>query len=335
MLSSSVIFLVLTSLLGAGSVGGLLLAALYPRVRSGAALDRQLELISATGTLASPRGGTTDDSRRKRAVEVTLREAEEKLKFKAEKRFKPSLLVRMRQGKISWSRKTYYLVCVATGIVVFFLILITAGLGALAAVGFGISGGLLLPHWYVNIKRNRRFKRFSAEFPNAVDVIVRGIKSGLPLGDCLKIIAAETQEPVKGEFKTLIEDHTLGMPWDEAVQRLPDRMPLSEASFFAIVIAIQSRTGGSLSEALGNLSKVLRERKKMEGKIKAMSGEAKASAGIIGALPVVVAGLLFLTSPDYVALDFTTLTGRLIMVACGVLMLSGTLMMRKMINFDF
>jgi len=122
----------------------------------------------------------------------------------------------------------------------------------------------------------------------------------------------------------------LGMPLDDAVQRLPDRIPLSEASFFAIVIAIQSRTGGSLSEALGNLSRVLRERKKMEAKIKAMSGEAKASAGIIGALPVVVAGLLYATSPEYIGLLFTTQTGHIVMAACGLLMLGGTLMMRKM-----
>ncbi len=331
---SSVIFLSLIFLLGAGSVGGLLLVALYPRVKAGAALDRQLELISATGTVATLRGGATDESRRKRAVEVTLREAEEKLKFKAGKRAKPSLLVRMRQANISWSRKTYYLVCVAAGIAVFLLILGT-GLGALPAVGFGTSAGLLLPHWYVKITRNRRFKRFTAEFPNAIDVIVRGIKTGLPVGDCLKIIAAETQDPLKGEFKILNEDHSLGMPLDEAVQRLPDRIPLSEARFFAIVIAIQNRTGGSLSEALGNLSKVLRERKKMEAKIKALSGEAKASALIIGALPVVVIGLLYATSPAYIALLFTTQIGRVVLAACGVLMLGGTLMMRKMINFDF
>jgi tight adherence protein B len=332
---SSGIFLALTFLLGAASVGGLLMVALYPWVTAGAALDRQMELISATGTAGTLRGGATDESRRKRAVEATLSEAEEKLKFKAQKRVKPSLLVRMRQGNISWSKRTYYLVCVATGIAAFLLILSTAGLGALPAVGFGISAGLLLPHWYVKIARNRRFKRFSAEFPNAVDVIVRGIKTGLPLGDCLKIIAAETQEPVKGEFKILIEDHALGMPLDEAVERLPDRIPLTEANFFAIVIAIQSRTGGNLSEALGNLSRVLRERKKLAGKIQAMSGEAKASALIIAMLPVAVVGLLFATTPDYIALIFTTLTGRIVLAACGLLMLSGTLMMRKIINFDF
>ena len=314
---SSVIFLPLIFLLGACSVGGLLLAALYPRLKAGAALDRRLVSISTT-----------------RTVEVTLREAAEKVKFKAKSRAKPSLLVRMRQGNLSWSTRTYYLVCVATGIVAFLLILSTSGLGAFAAVGFGTSAGLLLPHLYVKIRRDRRFKRFSAEFPNALDVIVRGIKAGLPLVDCLKIIAAETQDPVKGEFKVLIEDQTLGMPLADAVQRLPDRIPLTEASFFAIVVAIQSRTGGSMSEALGNLSKVLRERKKMKGKIKAMSGEAKASALIIGILPVVVIGLLYVTSPKYIALLFTTQTGHIVLVACGLLMAGGTLVMRKMINFD-
>ena len=331
---SSVMFFSLIFLLGACSVGGLLLAALYPRVKVGAALDRRLKFISATGTVATLRGGATDDGHRKRTVEVTLREAEEMLKFKGKKHAKPPLLVRMRQGNLSWSRTTYYMICVATGVAAFLLILSTTEFGALPALGFGTAGGLLLPNWYVRIRRNRRFRRFSAEFPNAIDLIVRGIKAGLPLVDCLKIIATEAQDPVKGEFKVLIEDQTLGMPLDEAVKRLPDRIPLTEASFFAIVIAIQSRTGGGLSEALGNLSMVLRERKKMKAKIKAMSGEAKASALIIGALPVVVVGLLYLTSPNYIALLFTTETGRVVLAACGILMLSGTLVMRKMINFD-
>jgi tight adherence protein B len=331
---TSALVLPLTFVLAAGSVGGVLLALLYPRLKSDSSLDRQLDVIAATGTLAGVRPGAADDGRRKR-TEVTLREAEERLKFKAEKRFKPSLLVRMRQGDISWSRRTYYLVCGGVGIVAFLLMLSIAGLGTLPAVGFGVAAGLLGPHWYVKMARNRRFKRFAAEFPNAIDVIVRGIKAGLPLADCLKIIAAETQEPVKGEFQTMVEDNTLGMPLDEAVQRLPDRMPLAEASFFAIVIAIQTRTGGSLAEALGNLSKVLRDRKKMEAKIKAMSGEAKASAMIIGLLPVFVVGMLYLTSPGYIALIFTTTTGRAVLAGCGLLMLCGTMMMKKMINFDF
>jgi tight adherence protein B len=329
---SPVILIPLTFVLAAGSVGGLLLAALYPRVKTGNALDRQLELIAGTGT-APVRAGN-EDGRRKREVEAALREAEQKSKLRKD-RSKPPLLVRMRQGNIGWSTRTYYLISVATGFVAFLFFLIVTGLGALVALGFGIAAGLLLPHWYVKFRRKRRLKRFSAEFPNAIDIIVRGIKAGLPLGDCLKVIATETQDPVNGEFKTLVEDTTLGLPVDEAVQRLPDRIPLVEASLFAIVIAIQSRTGGNLSEALGNLSRVLRDRKKMEGKIKAMSGEAKASAMIIAILPLAVVVVLYFSSPEYVALLFTTQIGKVVLVACGLMMLSGTLTMRKMINFDF
>ncbi|WEJ11993.1 type II secretion system F family protein (plasmid) [Sinorhizobium sp. M103] len=153
--------------------------------------------------------------------------------------------------------------------------------------------------------------------------------------DCLRVIATEAQEPVKGEFLAIVQDQTLGIPVDEAVKRMSERMPLAEANFFAIVVAIQSRTGGSLSEALGNLSKVLRERKKMKAKIKAMSAEAKSSAGIIGALPFVVAGAVYFTSPDYMTLLFTTTIGKIVLVCCGLWMGIGILVMRKMINFDF
>jgi tight adherence protein B len=331
---SPAIFALLIFVLGTCSVGGLMLAALYPRLATGTKLDRRIALISAAGETAILQRSADDEHNRKRTVEDTLREAEEKLSAKSKRSTKASLLIRMQQAQLSWSKNTYYLVCVASGVAVSLFMLTATGLGMLPGIGFGISGGLLLPNLYVRFRRNRRFKRFVAEFPDAVDVIVRGVKVGLPLVDCLKIIATETREPVKGEFKLVIEDQTLGMPLEEAVQRLPERIPLSEASFFAIVIAIQSRTGGSLSEALGNLSKVLRERKKMKAKIKSMSAEAKASGGIIGALPVLVAALVYLTSPQYIALLFTTLTGNLVLAACAVWMLIGTMVMRKMINFD-
>lgn len=330
---SPVVFAILVFLLGTLSVGGLLVAVLNPRVAARSPLDRRLALISVKAATSSKRDAP-DESSRKRSVEETLREADAKLRAKVKRSAKPSLLVRMRQAELRWNKTTYYLICVVTGAAVFLLILAGMGLSLLPSVGFGLAAGLLLPHLYVSFKRNRRFKRFTAEFPNAVDVIVRGVKAGLPLVDCLKIIAAEAQQPVKGEFRTLIEDQTLGMPLEEAVQRLHDRIPLPEASFFAIVIAIQSRTGGSLSEALGNLSKVLRERKKMRAKIKAMSSEAKASGGIIGSLPVIVGGLVYLTSPDYISLLFTTHTGNVVLVASALWMLMGILVMKKMINFN-
>ena len=197
------------------------------------------------------------------------------------------------------------------------------------AAGFGV------PRWLLAFLKKRREAKFLHGFPDAVDVIVRGIKAGLPLLDCLKIIANEAPEPVKGEFRTIVETQTIGMPIGEACAKLYERIPLPEANFFGIVIAIQQKAGGNLSEALGNLSRVLRDRKRMKAKIQAMSMEAKASAAIIGALPIVVMLLVWLTSPGYIDLLWTHPTGRLMLAASGVWMTIGVMVMRKMINFDF
>jgi tight adherence protein B len=241
----------------------------------------------------------------------------------------------MRQAGLPWSRYTYWVISVLVGLLTYLVTLSLAQIGLLPALGFGMTAGLLLPHLYVSHRRISRFNRFGLEFPNALDIIVRGVTAGLPLVDCLKIVATEAQEPVATEFRGIIHDQTMGVPLDEAVERLAKRIPLSEASFFAIVIAIQSRTGGSLSEALGNLSKVLRDRKNLKGKVTALSAEAKSSAGIIGAMPLVVALILYFTAPDYVMLLFTTTTGKIVVGGSVLWMLVGTLMMRKMINFDF
>jgi tight adherence protein B len=317
------------------SVGGILTAALYPRLAGGTKSDKRLEAIAESKRKAAADRLAGEESRRKRSVEETLREIEEAQKAKARRSHKPTLIVRMRQAGLNWSKKSYFLVCFAAGLVTFAAMLLAVGFGPLPAAGFAISGGVLLPHFYVNHMRKRRLGQFTEEFPNAVDVIVRGVKAGLPLIDCLKVIAAEAQEPVCSEFQTIVEDQTLGMPLAEAVTRLPERIPLPEANFFAIVIAIQSRTGGSLSEALGNLSKVLRDRKKMSAKIKAMSAEAKSSAGIIAALPLIVAILVYLTSPDYILLLFQTTVGNIVLVVCMLWMFTGIMVMRKMINFDY
>ena len=164
---------------------------------------------------------------------------------------------------------------------------------------------------------------------------MRGVKAGLPLGDCLRIIANESQEPVKSEFKTIVEAQTVGISMGDACAKLFERMPVPEANFFGIVVSIQQRAGGNLSEALGNLSRVLRDRKKMKAKIQAMSMEAKASAVIIAALPFAVMILVYISSPNYIELLWTHPTGRMMMAACAVWMSMGVLVMKKMINFDF
>jgi tight adherence protein B len=323
------------ALLAVFSVGGVIVAALYPRLAGGSKSAKRLESIAATKRRVAADRIAAEEGRRKRSVEDTLKELEETQKAKARKSQKPTLTTRMRQAGLSWSKRTYYLVCLLAAVATFGFAVFGLRFGAIPAVGFAVSGGVLLPHLFVNRARKKRLRRFSDEFPNAVDVIVRGVKAGLPLIDCLKVIAAEAQEPVCSEFREIIEDQTLGMPLAEAVARLPERIPLAEANFFAIVIAIQSRSGGSLSEALNNLSKVLRDRKKMHAKIRAMSAEAKSSAGIIAALPFVVAILVYFTSPDYILLLFQTTTGNIVLAASGIWMFFGIMVMRKMINFDF
>jgi tight adherence protein B len=149
------------------------------------------------------------------------------------------------------------------------------------------------------------------------------------------MVASEGAEPVKTEFKVILDTQAIGMPLGEACAKLYERTPIPEANFFGIVVAIQQKAGGNLSEALGNLSRVLRDRKKMKAKVKAMSQEAKASAAIIGSLPLAVMLLVYLTSPGYISLLFTDPLGHLLLAGSAVWMSMGILVMRNMINFDF
>jgi Flp pilus assembly protein TadB len=210
------------------------------------------------------------------------------------------------------------------------------GIGVLlGAVGLAFAAGFGLPRWALGFLKTRREKAFLKALPDAVDVIVRGIKAGLPLFESIKVVAADAPEPLRGEFLAIIETQAIGMPLGEACGRLFERMPVPEANFFGIVIAIQQKSGGNLSEALGNLSKVLRDRKKMAEKIQAMSMEAKASAGIIGSLPPIVMLLVYLSTPDYISLLWTHPTGQLMLVGCVLWMSIGIFVMKRMINFDF
>jgi tight adherence protein B len=225
-------------------------------------------------------------------------------------------------------------ISVALGFVVFLIAMLT-GVGLLPALGLAFAAGGGLPRWVLGFLKKRRENKFLEAFPDAVDVIVRGIKAGLPLLDSLRLIANEAQEPVRSEFRGIIDTQTIGMPIGEACLKLYERMPLPEANFFGIVVSIQQRAGGNLSEALGNLSRVLRDRKKMKAKIRAMSMEAKASASIIGALPIAVMILVYITSPQYITLLWTEPLGRIMLAGCVIWMSMGILVMRKMINFDF
>lgn len=317
------------------SVGGLAYALLYGRIQREDTAARRLEFVQGKSTAPVTRAArASDPAKRRRQVQETLKELEAQQKARAKKSSSPPLTLRIQQAGLSWSRRTFIIISIVTGAIIV-LVCWLFGLPLWASAAFGVAGLLGAPRWFVNRLRKRRINKFVDEFANAIDVIVRGVKSGLPLNDCIRIIASEAGEPVRSEFRTITETQTLGVTLSDAINKLPERVPVPEASFFGIVVAIQQKAGGNLSEALGNLSRVLRDRKKMKGKIQAMSMEAKASAWIIGSLPAVVVVLVFLTSPGYILLLFTEPLGNVILGASAVWMLIGVLVMRKMINFDF
>ncbi|MFN4210556.1 MAG: type II secretion system F family protein [Devosia sp.] len=220
------------------------------------------------------------------------------------------------------------------GIVVF-VILVLVQVPIYLAPVFAVAAGYLLPRMYVSRKRKKYQDRFLDELPNAVEAIVRGVKTGLPLNDSIRVVAKDAKEPVKSEFGRVLDQQAFGMSMTEAVGVLLDRVPLPEVNFFVVVITVQQQAGGNLSEALSNLAKVLRNRKKMKQKIKAMSAEAKASAGIIGSLPFVVGTLVSLVSPAYLGPLFFTPIGQ-IWLGVGIIMLvAGIFVMNRMIQFNY
>ena len=273
-----------------------------------------------------------DAQKRRQSTQASLKELEEQTKAKNPN--KKGIKDQMRQAGMAGNMKKFAMFSVLTGIIMSIVAYFLSGNLILTGAMLFI-GGFGLPRWFVGMKRKRRMNAFLEEFPNAVDVITRGIKAGLPLNDTIGVIASEAKEPVRSEFKKILETQKMGIPMTEAIQKLYKNVPLTEANFFGIVIAIQQSAGGNLSEALGNLSKVLRDRKKMKAKIQAMASEAKASAGIIGVLPPAVMILIYLSTPDYIMLLFTTTTGNLILIGAVFWMGCGIMVMKQMINFDF
>jgi tight adherence protein B len=314
--------------LAAVGIGGVAYVFLYPYISGERQAERRKESIARPDK--APRNSRAQQQRsRRESVENSLKELEER-----KKKTKLSLATRIEQAGLTWSKQQFFLISggVALAFMVFGLML---GANLIVILGMGFAGGFGLPRWLLSFLKKRRESKFLNHFPDAVDVIVRGVKAGLPLVDCFKMVASEGAEPVKTEFKVILDTQAIGMPLGEACAKLYERTPIPEANFFGIVVAIQQKAGGNLSEALGNLSRVLRDRKKMKAKVKAMSQEAKASAAIIGSLPLAVMLLVYLTSPGYISLLFTDPLGHLLLAGSAVWMSMGILVMRNMINFDF
>ena len=319
------------------SAGAVAYAFLFNNMANEKNAGKRLETIKKADTdrtvVKASRDRLAEAAKRRKSVQDSLNELEQKHRIKNVNLKKPPLKVQLRQAGMQIDLQRFYLYSVVCGLV---LTAVAYFLGAPLIVlpGVLLAGALGLPRWFVSFLRGRRVKAFLNDFPNALDIIVRAVKSGLPLNDGIRLIANESPEPVKGEFRRIVEAQQIGLSIPEAAMRMGETMPCPEAGFFGIVIQIQQAAGGNLSEALGNLSRVIRDRKKMKAKVSALSMEAKASAVIIGALPFIVAFLVYLASPTYIMPLFVTSTGHLILGVSAVWMSIGIFVMKKMMNFD-
>lgn len=329
--------IILLVTLAAISAGGLAYALLFPQIEVEKKTTSRVKRVKSAETdhtkIKAARDRVQDLSKRRKSMQDSLRELEKKQDEKAKKAQNISLRERLVQAGLQISVRRFYVISIGGAIAASFVALLY-GLPLIMVPLVGIVLALGLPRWILGFLKKRRQTKFLEEFPNALDVMCRSIKSGLPLNDAVRLIASDGQEPVKSEFQRVVDAQQVGIGIPQAIERMMLTMPLFEVNFFSTVINIQAQAGGNLSEALANLSKVLRERRKMRAKVQALSMEAKASAVIIGALPFIVMMLVHFTSPDYLAVLFTDTRGHIILGASGLWMSIGIIIMRNMINFD-
>lgn len=301
-----------------------------PRFASGpAARLKTLENAPAGAAAAGRAGGPSRDGRRRQVQEALKQVADREAR--RDKRLTIRILI--NQSGLDLSLPKFWAISAAVGATITALPYLL-GVPWYLCLLSGFVGLLGLPRWFLGLIRARRMEKFLTDLPDAIDVMVRGLRSGLPLSDAMKIIAQEAGAPVGPEFLEVVEGQRIGLSIEQGLERMIDRVPLQEVSFLSIVMNIQSKTGGNLTETLSNLSKVLRDRRKMKMKIQSASQEAKSSAAIIGSLPFFIMGILSFLSPDYLSPLFTTTPGNFILVGCGIWMLMGILVMWKMINFE-
>jgi len=322
---------VLAAILAFVTIGGLGWAFVGGGDSSEQALKRAQSFGNPKQTVTAAKkaaAANTPEARRKQILQQ-LQESE-----RAERKARVSLSAKLKQAGLATTVKTFWIISAVLAVVAFLFPLLF-GLNILVSLGAAVVFGLGLPRWVVGFLGKGRRKKFSSHFADAVDVIVRGIKSGLPVHDCFKIIARESPAPLGAEFQKLVEGLGVGLTLAQSLDKMYERMPTPELKFFSIVIAIQQKTGGNLAEALNNLSVVLRARKMMGEKIKALSSEATASAGIIGSLPPAVMILVSVTTPAYMARLFTDPRGQFMLLIAVCMMGFGIFVMKKMIAFKF
>jgi tight adherence protein B len=311
------------------ALGGTAFAFVGPG--GGTTKKRMAALARPTASARIIKGAIDTNQQRRKNVQVMLKELE---KQNAQKKKRPSLRRRIEQTGLTISPRTYWIMSAFCGVVagaVAFMVGKHLYLVPLAGFPFALG----FPRWVLAFLKSRREKKFTREFASGIDTIVRSVKSGLPVTEALKVVASEIAEPVAGEFKLLTESLKVGVTMEDGLKRMFERMPTAEVNFFGIVMVIQQKTGGNLSEALGNLATVLRDRKRLQGKIRAMSSEAKAGAMIIGSLPPGVMTLIYISTPNYIMPMLQQEVGNLMLGGCVVWMATGIMVMKKMVSFKY
>ena len=244
-----------------------------------------------------------------------------------------ALALRLHRTGKGWTLSQYVYASVGLGLAVTVLVYLKSG-AAMLSLGVGLLVGAGLPHMIVGHFIKKRGNDFTAKFPDAIELLVRGLRSGLPVTETLGVVSTEVPGPVGEEFKLVTDRIRVGKTMEDALQETADRLNTPEFCFFCITLAIQRETGGNLAETLSNLADVLRKRAQMKLKIKAMSSESKASAIIVGSLPFIVFGLVYWMNPTYLGGFFTD--DRLIVTGLGGLtwMGIGVFIMAQMVNFE-
>ena len=244
-----------------------------------------------------------------------------------------ALALRLHRTGKGWTMQQYLYASLGLALAITVIMYLKSG-AALLSLGFGIFVGAGLPHLVVGYFVKKRGNDFTVKFSDAIDLLVRGLRSGLPVTETLGIVASEVPGPVGEEFKLVSDRIKVGRTMEDALQETADRLNMAEFSFFTITLAIQRETGGNLAETLSNLSDVLRKRAQMKLKIRAMSSESKASAYIVGALPFIVFGMIWWINPSYIGKFF--IDERLIVTGLGgfVWMSIGAFIMAKMVSFE-
>lgn len=325
MVKETVILIIIASAIGMFLIGSIFIV-ITVMSRPKILLRQRINQIGGIGEATSPEKG---ESRRAKRIQDKVKQLEQK---SARKSSLESLRSSILQSGLDITVSTYLIFSAIIGLVSA-LVYLVLGLPPVGAIGVALILGLGTPKLVLMRMASKRRAKFTKSFAEAIEIVVRGIRSGLPINECFNVVAREFEAPLGEEFRLLVEGQNLGMTIDDLMEKGIARIPTSEYKFFAIVIQIQRQTGGNLADTLANLAAVLRDRKKMRDKASAMAGEAIASAGIIGSLPFAVGLLLSVVNPKYLMVLFTEPTGQKLMAFGLFWMFLGSMAMKKMINF--